>query len=87
MLPSWPVTTTADRILQDALSLSAQDKAEIAARLLESLEEPHDGDAVDVEEAWATEIERRCAALDAGTTGTTDWEEVRREIEAEILGK
>jgi endogenous inhibitor of DNA gyrase (YacG/DUF329 family) len=30
---------------------------------------------------------RRCAALDAGTTGTTDWADVRRQIKAEILRK
>jgi putative addiction module component (TIGR02574 family) len=41
----------------------------------------------EVEAAWAAEIERRCAALDAGTTGTTDWEDVRRQIRAEILRK
>ena len=81
------VTTTADGILQDALSLSDRDGAEIAARLLESLDQPRDADAAGVEEPWAAEIERRCAALDAGTTGTTDWEDVQREIEAEILRK
>jgi putative addiction module component (TIGR02574 family) len=81
------VTTTADRILQDALSLSDRDRAEVAARLLESLDQPRDADAAGVEEAWAAEVERRCAALDAGTTGTTDWEDVQREIEAEILRK
>ena len=76
--------TTADRILQDALSLSEQERAEIAARLIESLD-AQDSDAAGVEEAWAAEIERRCAALDAGTTGTTAWDDVRRQIEAEIL--
>lgn len=81
------VTTTADRILQDALGLSEQERAEIAARLIESLDIARDGDAAEIEEAWAAEIERRCAALDAGTTGTTDWEDVRRQIEAEILRK
>jgi putative addiction module component (TIGR02574 family) len=81
------VTTPADRILQDALGLSEQERAEIAARLIESLDIARDGDAAEIEEAWAAEIERRCAALDAGTTGTTDWEDVRRQIEAEILRK
>ncbi|HEX7407881.1 MAG TPA: addiction module protein [Candidatus Binatia bacterium] len=81
------MTTPADRILQDALGLSEQERAEIAARLIESLDIARDGDAAEIEEAWATEIERRCAALDAGTTGRTDWEDVRRQIEAEILRK
>lgn len=80
------VATTAKRILQEALNLSEQERAEIAARLIESLD-ARDRDAAGVEEAWAAEIERRCAALDAGTTGTTDWDDVRRQIEAEILRK
>jgi putative addiction module component (TIGR02574 family) len=77
----------ADRVLRDALGLSEQERAEIAARLIESLDVVRDGDAAAVEEAWAAEIERRCAALDAGTTSTTDWQDVRRQIEAEILRK
>lgn len=78
------MTTAARRILQDALGLSEQERAEIAVRLIESLD-ARDSDAAGVEEAWAAEIERRCAALDAGTTGTTAWDDVRRQIEAEIL--
>jgi hypothetical protein len=50
-------------------------------------ESPATGDAAEVEAAWAAEIERRCAALDAGTTGTTDWKDLRRQIKVEILRK
>ena len=73
--------------MQDALGLSEQERAEIAVRLIESLDVVSDAEAAEVEAAWAAEIERRCAALDAGTTGTTAWEEVRRQIKAEILRK
>jgi putative addiction module component (TIGR02574 family) len=59
--------------MQDALALSEQECAEIAARLIESLDVGPEGEAAEVEAAWAAEIERRCVALDAGTTGTTDW--------------
>jgi len=69
------------------LGLSEQERAEIAVRLIESLDVASDAEAAEVEAAWAAEIERRCAALDAGTTGTTAWEEVRRQIKAEILRK
>ena len=81
------MTASADRVLQDALGLSEQERAEIAVRLIESLDVVSDAEAAEVEAAWAAEIERRCAALDAGTTGTTAWEEVRRQIKAEILRK
>ena len=70
--------------MQDALGLPEQERAEIAARLIESLD-ARDSDAAGVEEAWAVEIERRCAALDTGTTGTTAWDDVRRQIETDIL--
>ncbi len=81
------MTSTVDRVLQDALALPEQERAKIAARLIESLDVARDGDAAEVEAAWAAEIERRCAALDAGTTSTTDWQDVRRRIKAEILRK
>jgi len=52
--------------------------------LLQSLDRVVDPDA---EEAWAIEIERRCAALDAGEAVTVDWHDVRRRIEKELLSK
>ena len=60
----------------------SQNAAEIAARLIESLEGEVDPD---VDAAWAAEIERRCAALDAGQAVTSDWNDVRRRIEEEIF--
>jgi putative addiction module component (TIGR02574 family) len=81
------MTVTRNQILQDALALSEQERAEIAARLIESLDVGAEAEAAEAEAAWAAEIERRCAALDAGKTGTTSWEDVRREIQAEILRK
>jgi putative addiction module component (TIGR02574 family) len=81
------MTTIGNRVLQNALALSESERAEIAARLIESLDVGPEEEVADVEAAWAAEIERRCAALDAGTTGTTNWEEVRRQIKAEILRK
>jgi putative addiction module component (TIGR02574 family) len=81
------MTDTAHKVLQDALSLPEQERAEIAARLIESLDAARDDEEAEIEAAWAAEIERRCAALDAGKTGTTSWEDVRRKIKAEILHK
>jgi len=78
------MSTVGERILQDAMNLPEEERAEVAARLIESLDEAKDPD---VDEAWAAEIERRCVALDAGEAVTSDWEEVRRRIEAEFLKK
>lgn len=72
----------AEQLLDEVLRLPEQKRAEIAARLIESLEGTADAD---VDTAWAAEIERRCAALDAGQAVTSDWDDVRRRIEQEIF--
>jgi putative addiction module component (TIGR02574 family) len=74
-------TTT---LLEQVLSLPEHERAEIATRLLESLDPEAQQD---VDEAWAAEIERRCAAVDAGTLATSDWTEVRARIERDIFGR
>jgi len=81
------MTDAADKLLKDVLALSDRERAEIAARLVESLEADEAEDPDEVEAAWAAELERRCDALDAGTTGTTPWPEVRRGIESELRRK
>ena len=78
------MSSTARKILQDVLALPEDERAAIAARLIESLDE---GPDVGVDEAWAAEIERRCALLDAGQAVTSDWEDVRRRIEDDLLRK
>jgi putative addiction module component (TIGR02574 family) len=70
--------------LDVALELPEQARAEIAARLLESLDEPSE-DGVD--EAWADEIARRCAALDSGEAVTSDWNDFRARVERDIFGR
>jgi putative addiction module component (TIGR02574 family) len=71
-------------LLEQVLRLPERDRAEFATRLLESLD-PETQQSID--EAWATEIERRCAAVDAGTLGTSDWKDVRARIERDIFGR
>jgi putative addiction module component (TIGR02574 family) len=71
-------------LLAEVLELPQQDRAEVAARILESLEEIPD---TDVDEAWALELERRAAAVDSGQVVTSDWNVLRRRIEREIFGR
>lgn len=78
------MSLTTERIFEDVLSLPQDQRAELAARLLESLDREVDPD---IEEAWATEIERRCAAVDAGATTLSEWHDVRQRIEKELLAK
>jgi putative addiction module component (TIGR02574 family) len=71
-------------LLDQVLSLPENDRAEMATRILESLDPEVQRD---VDEAWAFEIERRCAAVDAGTLTTSDWKDVRTRIERDIFGR
>lgn len=78
------MTKSAEAVLAEALQLDDQDRAELAAELLASLDGPADPGA---EEAWAEEIERRVESLENGTAELESWEEVKRRIEKEILGR
>jgi putative addiction module component (TIGR02574 family) len=71
-------------LIAEVLELPLEARAEVAARLLESLEEVPDPD---VDEAWARELERRCAAVDSGEVVTSDWNVLRRRIEHDIFGR
>lgn len=76
--------TRHDRLLAEALDLPERERADLAARLIESLDGVADAD---VDAAWAAEIERRCAALDSGQAVSSDWSDVRQRIEREIFGR
>jgi putative addiction module component (TIGR02574 family) len=71
-------------VFADALRLEPETRAELAAELLASLDGPVDPDA---EAAWDAEIERRIAAIEAGTIALEPWEQVKRRIEKDILGR
>ena len=64
-------------ILEEALELSAEARAAIAASLILSLDESVDADA---EAAWATKIQRRITELRSGTVQPMTWPEARRII-------
>ena len=71
-------------VLADALRLDDGARAELAAELLASLDGPADPDA---EAAWHAEIERRIEAIERGTIALEPWDEVKRRIEKDILGR
>lgn len=73
-----------EAVLADALKLDVKARAELAAELLASLEGPAEPDA---EAAWAREIQRRVRALEAGTERLESWEDVKRRIERDVLGR
>ena len=60
----------------EALALSSADRAQLAARLIASLDGDVDDDPADVQVAWEEELRRRLAELDAGTAEVTSSDEV-----------
>lgn len=78
------MTKAAEAILADALQLDVKTRADLAAELLASLEGPADPD---VEQAWAAEIERRTRGFEAGTEPVESWDEAKRRIERDVLGR
>ncbi|HXA17531.1 MAG TPA: addiction module protein [Thermoanaerobaculia bacterium] len=77
------MTNEAARVLEDALRLPVEERAEIADELLATL---YDYQA-EVEAAWAAEIERRVADARANPDDSVEWREVLSKIERDVLGR
>jgi putative addiction module component (TIGR02574 family) len=78
------MTKATESVLADALQLDVKARAELAAELLASLDGPADPDAAT---AWNAEIQRRVKALESGTEKLESWEDAKRRISREILGR
>lgn len=72
------MSASSEQILQQALALSPQDRAEIVERLLASFQVPPDPH---LDELWAREAEDRLDAYDRGELGAVPAEEVFARIE------
>jgi putative addiction module component (TIGR02574 family) len=59
-----------------ALELPPDERAELAQKLLLSLDDPSEGELA---EAWLSEAKRRASELDRGEVQAIDAEEVRRK--------
>jgi putative addiction module component (TIGR02574 family) len=73
------MTQETAEILKKALTLSVEERAEIAGSLLESLDDTHE-DPLSVEAAWNEEIGRRIDDLDSGKVQPVTLEEFRRKL-------
>lgn len=65
------------KVLEEALTLPPEERADLAAELIESLDGPEDEA---VEEAWALEIQQRMREVESGAVKTIPWSEVRKGI-------
>ena len=69
----------------EALELSSRERAQLAHRLIVSLDDDVEDDPAEVERAWEDEIRRRLAEVDAGTAELIPAEEVFAELRSRTL--
>lgn len=74
------VTSETETILRDALALRDEDRADLAAQLLASLDSPAVDDPATLGAVWASELERRAARALSGEAATEDWATVRDRV-------
>lgn len=67
-----------DRVFRDALQLPLEARADLAGRLIGSLDD--ESDEGDVEPAWAEEIAQRLREVDDGSVTPVPWQVARRRI-------
>lgn len=72
-------SVTLERLQFEAMALPESERAELAHRLVLSLDGTADADA---EQAWSSEIARRLADIDAGVAKLVDRDELRRRLQA-----
>ncbi len=70
------MTEAARKLLEDALTLSTDERLELASDLIASVDGPED---VDWEGAWLRELDRRVDSAAKGQT-PSDWSEPRSRI-------
>ena len=78
------MTSKAQELLREVLTLPIDERADVAAELLASLDEAGAEDPIEVEAAWAAEIEKRARRVMAGESQGIPWEDVRARAEAEL---
>jgi hypothetical protein len=77
------VSNEAERLVESALQLQANDRAKLAAELLASLDEREEG----VAEAWASEIQRRAADALSDPGDEEDWRLAFDDVRSDVLSR
>ncbi|HXH92615.1 MAG TPA: addiction module protein [Thermoanaerobaculia bacterium] len=74
------MTERAQAVLREAMSLPADERADVAAELLASLDDDAPEDPAAVQAAWTKEIERRARRVLAGESSGQPWDDVRDRV-------
>lgn len=80
------MTDHGDTVLREALALPADERAQVAAGLLASLDEEHEL-AEDVTSSWAVEVERRARQVLTGSRPSEDWDVARNRIAGRLRNR
>ena len=78
------MTSRAQELLREALTLPIAERADVAAELLASLDAAETDNPAEVEAAWASEIERRARRVIAGESAGIPRSDVRQRAEAKL---
>ncbi len=73
------MSSTAKRIITEAMNLSSSERAQIAEELISSLDELPDEE---VEKAWQAEINRRIDEVESGKVQCVPWEQILEKLRA-----
>ena len=74
------MTSTAKKILDEALSLSEEERAELVVALSDSL----DLESARLSTEWTSEIGNRIAQIESGEVKPVPWSEVERRIKTTL---
>lgn len=77
------MTDHGETVLREALALPSDERAQVAADLLASLDEKREP-AMTVSSSWAVEIERRAREVLRGQSSSEAWEVTRDRIADEL---
>lgn len=78
------MSLTVDELLQQAMSLSDEDRLHLAETLLSTISPPG---ALPFDAEWLTEAKRRAARIDAGEGKLSSWAEVRERARRALDGQ
>lgn len=71
----------ADELYARALDLPPDERLSLAAKLIDSVEGPEDPEW---SAAWAAELDRRMARVEAGEVALEDWQTVKASLLADL---
>jgi putative addiction module component (TIGR02574 family) len=75
------MSTKSAELLLQALTLSVEERADLAGQLIESLDSPASGSS---KAEWEAEIERRIGEIDSGAVKPVSMEEAFRRLDSTL---